>query len=283
MPIEADGETSMKKTTFTVRRIDAEKPFSLADVPTSPLTEPKKSELEAVRSEISELSGQLNKLQLRLHSSTEHGVLLVLQGMDTSGKDGAIRHVFSHVSPLGVRAEPFSAPSEDEQRHDYLWRVHAKAPRRGELVVFNRSHYEDVLVTRVRGGISKAVCQRRYEHIRDFERMLSDEGITLIKCYLHISKQEQRQRLQARMDDPDKHWKLQASDFEDRRLWKNYIEAYEDTIAATSTDYAPWHVIPADSKLYRDYFLMTLLVETLDGLKLKPPAASFDLKSVKLD
>jgi PPK2 family polyphosphate:nucleotide phosphotransferase len=283
MPIEADGETSMKKTIFTVRRIDAEKPFSLADVPTSPLTEPKKSELEAVRSEISELSGQLNKLQLRLHSSTEHGVLLVLQGMDTSGKDGAIRHVFSHVSPLGVRAEPFSAPSEDEQRHDYLWRVHAKAPRRGELVVFNRSHYEEVLVTRVRGWISKAVCQRRYEHIRDFERMLSDEGITLIKCYLHISKQEQRQRLQARMDDPDKHWKLQASDFEDRRLWKNYIEAYEDTIAATSTDYAPWHVIPADSKLYRDYFLMTLLVETLDGLKLKPPAASFDLKSVKLD
>ena len=273
----------MKKTTFTVRRIDAEKPFSLADVPTAPPTEPKKSELEAVRSEISELSGRLNKLQLRLHSSTEHGVLLVLQGMDTSGKDGAIRHVFSNVSPLGVRAEPFSAPSEDEQRHDYLWRVHAKAPRRGELVVFNRSHYEDVLVTRVRGWISKAVCQRRYEHIRDFERMLSDEGITLIKCYLHISKQEQRQRLQARMDDPDKHWKLQASDFEDRRLWKNYIEAYEDTIAATSTDYAPWHVIPADSKLYRDYFLMTLLVETLDGLKLKPPAASFDLKSVKLD
>jgi PPK2 family polyphosphate:nucleotide phosphotransferase len=273
----------MNKKTFTLRRIDAEKPFSLADVPTAPPTEPKKSELEAVKTEISELSGRLNKLQLRLHSSTEHGVLLVLQGMDTSGKDGAIRHVFSHVSPLGVRAEPFGAPSEDERRHDYLWRVHAKVPRRGELVVFNRSHYEDVLVTRVRGWISKAVCQRRYEHIRDFERMLSDEGITIIKCYLHISKQEQRERLQARMDDPDKHWKLQASDFEDRRLWKDYIGAYEDTIAATSTEYAPWHVIPADSKLYRDYFLMTLLVDTLDGLKLKPPAASFDLKSVRLD
>jgi PPK2 family polyphosphate:nucleotide phosphotransferase len=273
----------MNKKTFNVRRIDAEKPFSLADVPTAPPAEPKKSELEAVKNEISELSERLNKLQLRLHSATESGVLLVLQGMDTSGKDGAIRHVFSHVSPLGVRAEPFSAPSEDERRHDYLWRVHAKAPRRGELVIFNRSHYEEVLVTRVRGWISKAVCQRRYEHIRDFERMLSDEGITIIKCYLHISKQEQRQRLQARIDDPDKHWKLQASDFEDRRLWKEFIGAYEDTIAATSTDYAPWHVIPADSKLYRDYFLMLLLVETLDGLNLKPPAVSFDLKSVRLD
>ena len=274
----------MKKTTFTVRRIDAEKPFSLADVPTAPLTEPKKSELDAVRSEISELSGRLNKLQLRLHSSTEHGVLLVLQGMDTSGKDGAIRHVFSNVSPLGVRAEPFSAPSEDEQRHDYLWRVHAKAPRRGELVVFNRSHYEDVLVTRVRGWISKAVCQRRYEHIRDFERMLSDEGITLIKCYLHISKQEQRQRLQARIDDPDKHWKLQASDFEDRRLWKNYIEAYEDTIAATSTDHAPWHVIPADRNWVRNAAISRIVRGTLEEMNPQyPEPKGWDPATTKVD
>lgn len=273
----------MNKKTFTVRRIDAEKPFSLADVPTAPPTEPKKSELDALKNEISELSERLNKLQLRLHSSTEHGVLLVLQGMDTSGKDGAIRHVFSHVSPLGVRAEPFGAPSEDERRHDYLWRVHAKVPRRGELVVFNRSHYEDVLVTRVRGWINKTTCKQRYQHIQAFERMLSDEGIAIIKCYLHISKQEQKQRLQARMDDPDKHWKLQASDFEDRRLWKDFIKAYEDAMIATSSDYAPWYVIPADSKIYRDYFLMTLLVETLEGLKIKPPAASFDLKSARLD
>jgi len=283
MPIAGEGETSMNKKTFTVRRIDAEKPFSLADVPTAPPTEPKKSELDALKNEISELSERLNKLQLRLHSSTEHGVLLVLQGMDTSGKDGAIRHVFSHVSPLGVRAEPFGAPSADERRHDYLWRVHAKVPRRGELVVFNRSHYEDVLVTRVRGWINKTTCKQRYQHIQAFERMLSDEGIAIIKCYLHISKQEQKQRLQARMDDPDKHWKLQASDFEDRRLWKDFIKAYEDAMIATSSDYAPWYVIPADSKIYRDYFLMTLLVETLEGLKIKPPAASFDLKSARLD
>ncbi|MFM7668934.1 MAG: PPK2 family polyphosphate kinase [Betaproteobacteria bacterium] len=273
----------MNKKTFNLRRIDSHKSFSLADVPTAPPAEPKKSQLEAVKLEISELSARLNKLQLRLHASNERGVLLVLQGMDTSGKDGAIRHVFSHVSPLGVRAEPFGAPSEDERRHDYLWRVHAKAPRRGELVVFNRSHYEDVLVTRVRGWISKAVCKQRYQHIQAFERMLSDEGIGIIKCYLHISKQEQKLRLQARMDDPDKHWKLQTSDFEDRRLWKDYIKAYEDAINATSTDYAPWYVIPADSKVYRDYFLMTLLVDTLEGLKIKPPDASFDLKRAQLD
>jgi len=273
----------MSKKTFSVRRVGFAKPCSLADIPTAPSNEPKKSELESVKSEIAELSARLNKLQLRLHSSNERGVLLVLQGMDTSGKDGAIRHVFAHVSPLGVRAEPFGAPSEDERRHDYLWRVHAKAPRRGELVVFNRSHYEDVLVTRVRGWISKSICKQRYQHIQDFERMLSDEGISIIKCYLHISKQEQKQRLQARMDDPDKHWKLQASDFEDRRLWKDYIKAYEDAMSATSTDYAPWYVIPADSKVYRDYFLMTLLVETLEGLKIKPPQASVDLKGARLD
>ena len=273
----------MSKKNFNFRRVDSDKSFSLLDVPTAPPAEPKKSHLESVKREISELSERLNKLQLRLHASNERGVLLVLQGMDTSGKDGAIRHVFSHVSPLGVRAEPFGAPSADERRHDYLWRVHAKVPRRGEFVVFNRSHYEDVLVTRVRGWINKTTCKQRYQHIQAFERMLSDEGIAIIKCYLHISKQEQKQRLQARMDDPDKHWKLQASDFEDRRLWKDFIKAYEDAMIATSTDYAPWYVIPADSKIYRDYFLMTLLVETLEGLKIKPPAASFDLKSARLD
>ena len=143
--------------------------------------------------------------------------------------------------------------------------------------------FEQYLVTRVRGWINKTTCKQRYQHIQAFERMLSDEGIAIIKCYLHISKQEQKQRLQARMDDPDKHWKLQASDFEDRRLWKDFIKAYEDAMIATSSDYAPWYVIPADSKIYRDYFLMTLLVETLEGLKIKPPAASFDLKSARLD
>lgn len=273
----------MGKKAFKFHRWPEGKSAALGDIPTAPPAELKKAEIDTLREEIDQLSSRLNKLQLRLHASDQRGVLLVLQGMDTSGKDGAIRHVFSHVSPLGVRAEPFGAPSEDERRHDYLWRVHAKTPRRGELVVFNRSHYEDVLVTRVRGWVDKATCKRRYQHIRDFERMLSDEGICIIKCYLHISKQEQKQRLQARMDDPDKHWKLQASDFEDRRLWKDYIKAYEDAIAATSTDYAPWFVIPADIKLYRDRFLMELLVDTLDALALKPPKANFDIKSAQLD
>lgn len=273
----------MQKKEFSALRAGAGKHLSLADIPTVPASHASESDQQKLRSDISHLSERLNKLQLRLHASDQRGVLLILQGMDTSGKDGAIRHVFAHVSPLGVRAESFSAPSADELRHDFLWRVHAKIPRRGELVIFNRSHYEDVLVTRVRGMIAKSVWERRYDHIRQFEHMLHDEGITIIKCYLHISKHEQKKRLQARMDDPDKQWKLQPSDFEDRKLWTEFIAAYEEAIKATSTEVAPWWIIPADSKPHRDYFLMQLLVSALEGLKLTPPKPGFDVGRFRLD
>ena len=273
----------MHKKAFAPLKVESDRRLSLADVPTAPPSGEDDAKLEVVRQEIVSLCDKLNKLQSRLHASGARGVLLILQGMDTSGKDGAIRRVFSQVSPLGVRAEPFGAPSDEERRHDFLWRVHAKIPKRGELVIFNRSHYEDVLVTRVRGWIEKAVWERRYGHIRHFERMLHDEGIVVIKCYLHISKQEQKRRLQSRIDDPDKHWKLQLSDFEDRKRWPDFIEAYQDAISETSTEHAPWWVIPADSKLHRDRFLVGLLVDTLEGLELKLPKPDFDVGSIVLD
>lgn len=224
----------------------------------------------------------LDVLQGLLHAGKNKAVLLVLQGMDTSGKDGVIRSVFTHVSPLGVRAEAFGAPSEEEKRHDFLWRIHQKVPALGEIAIFNRSHYEDVLVTRVRGWIDKETWTQRFQHIRNFEAMLHDAGVTVLKCYLHISKSEQKKRLQARMDDPSKQWKLQASDFEDRKLWADYMAAYQDAMSATSTPLAPWYVIPADHKPYRDLVLAELLVQTLEGMALATPEPQFDLSTVKL-
>jgi PPK2 family polyphosphate:nucleotide phosphotransferase len=225
---------------------------------------------------------RLDALQSLLHAGKSKAMLLVLQGMDTSGKDGVIRSVFTHVSPLGVRAEAFGAPSEEEKRHDFLWRIHQKIPALGEMTVFNRSHYEDVLVTRVRGWIDKTTCAQRFEHIRHFEAMLHDSGVTVLKCYLHISKSEQKKRLQARLDDPSKQWKLQASDFEDRKLWADYMAAYQDAMSATSTPLAPWYVIPADHKPYRDLVLAELLVQTLEGMALAAPEPQFDLSTAKL-
>lgn len=229
------------------------------------------------------LAEKLNKLQATLYASRSRSLLLVLQGMDTSGKDGVIRHVFSHVSPLGVRAIPFGAPTDEELRHDFLWRVHDKVPALGELTIFNRSHYEDVLVTRVRGLIDKATCEKRYRHIEHFESLLHDSGTVVLKCYLHISKREQKKRLQQRLDDPARHWKLQPSDFTDRKHWPDFMTAYEEAISATSSDHAPWYVVPADSKPHRDLFVAALLVQTLEKLALQMPKPTFSLANIKLD
>lgn len=229
-----------------------------------------------------ELGEKLNKLQSTLHAAKTQSLLVVFQGMDTAGKDGVIRSVFTHVSPLGVRAEAFGVPTELESHHDFLWRIHAKAPARGDMVIFNRSHYEDVLVTRVRDMIDEETCQKRYDNILHFESLLHDAGTTVLKCYLHISKSEQKKRLQARLDDPRKHWKLQPSDFDDRDLWPQFTQAYEDTLSATSTPESPWYVVPADSKPYRDSFVAGLIVQTLENMKLKTPKPTFDLSKVKL-
>ena len=222
------------------------------------------------------------ELQPMLHAQGKHKVLLVLQGMDTSGKDGAIRSLFSTINPVGLRAVSFKAPTEIEAGHDFLWRVHRQTPAKGELAVFNRSHYEDVLITRVLGMIDARECKRRYAHIRDFERMLAETGTTIIKVFLHISKDEQRERLQARLDDPAKQWKLDPADFEQRKKWAAFQRAYEDAMQATDADHAPWYVVPADSKPQRNLAIAALLLETLESLKLAWPKPDPSLLALKI-
>ncbi|QCP51457.1 polyphosphate kinase 2 family protein [Trinickia violacea] len=238
---------------------------------------------EADRERLAEIGKRLDELQERLHAQRRQRVLLVLQGMDTSGKDGTVRAVFHEVDPLGLRIVPFKVPTPLELAHDFLWRVHANAPAAGELTVFNRSHYEDVLVPRVLKQIDDAQTERRYKHIRQFEELLVDAGATIIKCFLHISKDEQKSRLQARIDDPTKHWKFDVSDIEARKFWDAYQDAYRDTLAATSTEYAPWYVIPADSKTHRNVMIAELLLRELEGMKLEFPPAKEALKGVKVE
>ena len=238
---------------------------------------------ESDRARLAEIGEQLDALQERLHTQTRQRVLLVLQGMDTSGKDGTVRAVFHEVDLLGLRIVSFKAPTPVEAAHDFLWRVHAQAPAAGELTVFNRSHYEDVLVPVVLGTLDDAARELRYRHIRQFEALLAESGTTIVKCMLHISKDEQRARLQARIDDPDKHWKFDVSDLEARKLWGKYQTAYRDALAATSTEIAPWYVIPADSKTHRNVMIAELLLRALDGLKIEYPPAKASLKGLKVD
>ncbi|RZL86481.1 MAG: polyphosphate kinase 2 family protein [Variovorax sp.] len=219
------------------------------------------------------LAIELDKLQNLLHAEDRRKLLLVLQGMDTSGKDGTIRWVFSRTSPLGVRVTAFKVPSEEERAHDFLWRCHAAVPRTGEIMVWNRSHYEDVLVPWVEGWIGKGGLAQRYAHINDFERLLAETGTVVIKCMLHISKDEQRKRLQARIDEPDKRWKFSMGDLEVRKKWDAYRGAYDKALRATSTSHAPWYVVPADSKRHRNLMIAQLLVKTLRGMKLETPPA----------
>ena len=210
-------------------------------------------------------------------------LLLILQGMDTSGKDGTIRHVFSECDPLGIRLANFKAPSSEELAHDYLWRVHQQVPKAGELVIFNRSHYEDVGIVRVHNWIDNDECKRRYAQINDFERMLTETGTTIIKCFLHISKAEQKKRLQERLDDPAKTWKFNPGDLAERKLWDNYNEAYEQAIKATSSKQAPWYIVPADSKTNRNLLISRLLLNTLKNLDLRYPAVRAEFKSIKIE
>ncbi len=214
---------------------------------------------------------RLEALQELLYAEGRHKLLVVLQAMDTAGKDSTIRHVFRGVDPLGVRVTSFKAPTPRELSRDYLWRVHQHVPGAGEIGIFNRSHYEDVLITRVNGWIDAAECKRRYRQINDFERMLTETGTTILKFYLHISKDEQKRRLEARRDTPEKQWKFQPGDLAVRAQWDDYMYAYEAALSATSTDCAPWHVIPANSKLARNLMVSSLLIETLEKLDMRYP------------
>lgn len=232
---------------------------------------------------LTKLGEKLDALQDVLYAQAKHRVLLVLQGMDTSGKDGTIRHVFNHVDPLGVRVASFKAPTAEELAHDYLWRVHRQVPGGGEIVVFNRSHYEDVLIVRVREWIDRRECERRYRQINEFERMLAETGTTILKCFLHISKDEQKVRLEERLADKAKNWKFNTGDLAERKLWPKYMDAYERAIGATSTDQAPWYVIPANSKTNRNLAISRLLVETLEGLKLRHPPPAEGLDKIRVE
>jgi PPK2 family polyphosphate:nucleotide phosphotransferase len=214
---------------------------------------------------------RIGELQELLYAEHKHKVLLLLQGMDTSGKDGAVRKVLRETSPQGVRVVSFKRPSEVELDHDYLWRVHANVPARGELVVFNRSHYEDVLVVRVHSLVPKSVWKKRYEQINAFEQMLAGEGTTILKFFLHISAEEQRERLQARLDDPTKRWKFEHGDLAERKLWDDYMRAYEEVLEKTSTPHAPWTIVPADRKFMRDFLVAGAVVKALEKLKMRYP------------
>jgi len=226
------------------------------------------------------LNDRLERLQELLYAEGRHKLLVVLQATDTGGKDGVIRHVFDGVNPQGVRVASFKKPTPRELAHDYLWRVHRHTPGSGEIVIFNRSHYEDVLVVRVHGLVPEDVWSRRYHHINEFERLLTEEGTTILKFFLHVSKDEQRERLQARLDDPDKHWKFSLGDLDERELWDDYRAAYEAMLSQTSTSWAPWYVVPADRKWYRNLVVARTMVDTLEALEMQFPEAADDLSGL---
>ena len=219
-----------------------------------------------------ELVGELEALQNLLYADASHRLLVVVQATDTGGKDGLIRKVFDRVNPQGVKVTSFKKPTEPELAHDYLWRVHPHVPGDGEIAIFNRSHYEDVLIVRVHELVPEERWRRRFQQIRDFERMLVEEGTTILKFFLHISKDEQAERLQARLDDPKKRWKFQTADLDERKYWDAYEEAFEELLTETSTAEAPWYCIPANRKWYRDLVAATVLVDTLQGMDLQWPS-----------
>jgi PPK2 family polyphosphate:nucleotide phosphotransferase len=235
------------------------------------------------RAQLDAYRARLETLQELLYAEGRNKLLVVLQAMDTAGKDSTIRHVFQGGDPLGVKVANFKAPTHYELARDYLWRVHHHVPGTGEITIFNRSHYEDVLITRVNGWIDKAECKRRYRQINDFERMLAETGTTLLKFYLHISKDEQKKRLEARRDDPQKQWKFQPEDLAVRAQWDDYMKAYEDAMSATSTAHAPWHVIPANSKLARNLTISSLLIDALEGLQMRYPDPAPGVADTRFD
>ena len=239
-----------------------------------------KDETKAASAELRE---ELIDLQARLFAESKRSLLLVLQAMDAGGKDGTIRSVLSGVNPQGCRIQSFGVPSEEELAHDFLWRIHRAAPRQGEVVVFNRSHYEDVLVVRVHELVPEEVWRGRYGQIRDFEDTLSAAGTQVVKCMLHISREEQADRLRERLEDPTKRWKFRAGDLEERKRWDDYMAAFGEALSETSTSRAPWYVIPADRNWYRDWAVLTLLVETLRAMDPQFPPAEEGLDSLVVE
>ncbi|MEY4569393.1 MAG: hypothetical protein RLZZ398_832 [Verrucomicrobiota bacterium] len=238
---------------------------------------------EEIQRQFDELQDELQELQKRLYAQNKHRILVVMQAMDTGGKDGCIKHVFSRIDPQGIHVRSFKKPSEEELSYDFLWRVHSKVPHRGQLVIFNRSHYEDIIAVRVKKIFPDEVWKRRQRHVVEFERMLAEEGTTIVKIFLHISKDEQKNRLEARLADPIKHWKINPDDLVDRARWDDFMRAYEDVMQKTSTEFAPWYVVPADRKWYRNLCVARIMLDTLKKLNMEYPAINWDPKTIKIE
>ncbi|MBI5666608.1 MAG: polyphosphate kinase 2 family protein [Chloroflexi bacterium] len=230
------------------------------------------------REAVDRLQEQIQDWQERLYAEGKQSLLIVFQAMDTGGKDGVIKKVFSGINPAGVYVKSFKAPTPEDLAHDFLWRVHPHVPGKGYIGIFNRSHYEDVLVVRVNNLVPKEVWQARYDHINAFERLLADSGTRILKFYLHISKDEQKERLQARLDNPDKHWKFSIGDLPVHERWNDYMDAYADAITRCNTEYAPWYIVPANHKWYRDLFVTRVICDTLEAMnpQYPPPEAGLD-------
>ncbi|MCE2960978.1 MAG: polyphosphate kinase 2 family protein [Akkermansiaceae bacterium] len=229
------------------------------------------------------LQDELQYLQKVLYAQNKHRILLVLQAMDTGGKDGCVKHVFSRIDPQGIHVRSFKKPTEEELARDFLWRIHEKVPRNGEMVIFNRSHYEDVIAVKVKKLFPDKVWKQRYQHIVDFERMLAEEGTTVVKIYLHISKDEQKRRIVSRLENPDKHWKFHPDDLKDRALWNDFMKTYEDLLSKTSTEHAPWYVVPANRKWYRNLCVARIMVDTMKRLDMKLPTVDWDPKKIVVE
>ncbi len=229
------------------------------------------------------LKKRMSELQYRLYAERKNGLLIVFQGIDTSGKDSTIRHVISAFNPQSCAVRAFKEPTTEDLSHDFLWRIHKRAPSRGEIVVFNRSHYEDIIQPRVHKTIHKSIWSQRYEHINAFERCLSDNSIKIIKFFLHISKEEQRKRLEERMNDPSKQWKASESDITERKFWNNYTVAYQDIINRCSNLWAPWYIIPANKKWFRNLVVALIIVDTLERMKPKFPKPTINLSEMTID
>jgi PPK2 family polyphosphate:nucleotide phosphotransferase len=224
---------------------------------------------------------KLRELQFRLYAEGERSLLICLQGLDASGKDGTINHILGAMNPQGTRVQAFKVPTHEEASHDFLWRIHAHVPGRGQVVVFNRSHYEDVVVVRVHGLVPKSVWSERYDRINEFERNLVDGRTHILKFYLHLSQGEQLRRFKQRIDDPARHWKISEADYTERKFWPKYIEAYEDALEKTSTRHAPWFIIPADHKWFRNLAVSTIVVDELTSMGMKLPKPTVNLDAIR--
>ena len=264
-----------------LKPVDSHTELALKDRDAAP---PKKAPSEAeLEASLDEQSKRISQLQSLLWADGRYALLVVLQGRDASGKDGTIKHVFKSVNPLGCHVTSFGVPTELERKHDFLWRVHQAIPPRGSIGIFNRSHYEDVLVVRVKKLVSKKVWSQRYEQINEFEELLSESGVVILKFFLHISRDEQRDRFQSRLKEPDKNWKFRVGDLDDRKLWDEYTDAYRDMLRKCSTKNAPWFIVPADDNDLRNFLIARCIADTLDGLDLRYPKVDPSVRELKID